>query len=100
LDRTVRAVTLCPGCLRLLDPRLLLPPAGLCTTCTRLDRLKRDAHRLLVAVYRMSDGTPGAPVARASVFREARRVDLFGMSEEAFEGYQAGTIFRARARRA
>ena len=61
--------------------------------------VEQDASRLLVVIYGLAGGREGAAVKTRDVYAEAARVGLFEMSEEAFEGYRAGTLFRVKERR-
>lgn len=62
--------------------------------------VESDARRYLVALYRLSGGVSGVKVSERALAAEVARVDLFNMSEAAFEGYRRGSVFRAKENRA
>lgn len=64
-----------------------------------MSQMTQDEYRLLVALYRLTGGVPGLRARREDLQSEVDRVGLFVMTPEAFDGYRAGTIFRAREQR-
>ncbi len=59
-----------------------------------MSRGKRDEYRMLLVIYELTEGKPGRAVEESKIISRCEDLDIFEMSDAAFETYRTSVLSR------